>query len=82
MLLASILKSQAVPGRVRAGSAGYLAPETGKHFDHWVTEVWDEQTGRWMCVDADVKRVDVDDFEIAGDVWLAARRGVRRIIPA
>jgi hypothetical protein len=75
MLLASMLKSQAIPARVRVGFAGYLAPETGKHFDHWITEVWDAGTQRWRCVDADVKRVDVDDFEIAGDVWLAARRG-------
>jgi hypothetical protein len=28
-----------------------------------------------MTVDADAKRVDIHDFEIAGGVWLAARQG-------
>jgi hypothetical protein len=75
MLLASMVKSQGIPARVRVGFAGYLVPESGKHFDHWVTEVWNEGEQRWMTVDADAKRVDIDDFEIAGDVWLAAKRG-------
>jgi hypothetical protein len=75
MLLASMAKSQGIPARVRVGFAGYLAPETGQHIDHWVTEVWNEQAQRWLIVDADVERIDVDDFEKAGDVWLAARRG-------
>jgi hypothetical protein len=75
MLLASMVKSQGIPARVRVGFAGYFKPETGKHFDHWVTEVWNEQDTRWMTVDSDTKRVDIHDFEIAGDVWLAAQRG-------
>lgn len=75
MLLASLIKSQGIPARVRVGFAGYLAPETGKHFDHWATEVWNGDEGRWMIVDPDVKRIDIKDFEIAGNVWLAAKRG-------
>lgn len=75
MLLASMVKSRGIPARVRVGFAGYLAPEIGKHIDHWVTEVWNGREGRWMIVDADAGRIDIDDFEIAGDVWLAARRG-------
>jgi hypothetical protein len=75
MFLASMVKSQGIPARVRVGFAGYLAPETGKHFDHWVTEVWNKDEQRWMTVDADAKRVDIHDFEVAGDVWLAAKRG-------
>jgi hypothetical protein len=75
MLLASMVKSQGIPARVRVGFAGYLVPEAGTHFDHWVTEVWNGRETRWMTVDADAKRVDIDDFEIAGDVWLAAKRG-------
>ena len=75
MFLVSMAKSLGFPARVRVGFAGYLAPETGKHFDHWVSEVWNGQEGRWMVVDADARRVDIDDFELAGDVWLRARRG-------
>jgi transglutaminase-like putative cysteine protease len=75
MLLASMVKSQGTPARVRVDFAGYLRPETGKHHDHWVTEAWHQQEQRWVTVDADVKRVDVRDFEIAGDVWLSAKRG-------
>ena len=75
MLLASVVKSRGVPARVRVGFAGYLAPESGKHFDHWIAEIWNEREGRWMSVDPDVKRVDFDDFEVAPDAWLAMRMG-------
>jgi hypothetical protein len=75
MLLVSMIKSRGVPARVRVGFAGYLAPESGKHYDHWVSEIWNEGEQRWMVVDADVKRIDIDDFELAWEVWLRARRG-------
>jgi hypothetical protein len=75
MLLASVLKSRGIPSRVRVGFAGYLNPEGGKHIDHWITQVWNEREGRWMFVDPDTRRIDLDDFELAGDVWLRARRG-------
>ncbi len=75
MLLASMIKSRGVPARVRVGFGGYLAPESGKHYDHWITEIWNEQETRWMSVDPDVQRIDFDEFELAWDVWQRARAG-------
>jgi hypothetical protein len=75
MFLVSMMKYHGVPARVRVGFAGYLAPESGKHYDHWISEIWNGQESRWMFVDPDVKRIDLDDFELAQDVWLRARAG-------
>ncbi len=75
MLLASMMKSRGIPARVRVGFGGYLAPESGKHFDHWITEIWNERKSRWIFVDPGVQRIDFDEFELARDVWLDARAG-------
>ncbi len=75
MLLASMMKSRGIPARVRVGFAGYLAPESGKHYDHWITEIWNERESRWMFVDPDVQRIDLNEFELARDVWLDAKAG-------
>lgn len=75
MLLVSVMKSRGVPARVRVGFAGYIAPESGKHFDHWIAEIWNEREGRWMSVDADTQRVDFNDFEVVWDVWQGTRKG-------
>lgn len=75
MLLVSMVKSRGVPARVRVGFGGYLAPESGKHYDHWISEIWNEREARWMSVDPDVQRIDFDEFELAWDVWLRARAG-------
>jgi hypothetical protein len=75
MFLVSMVKSLGVPARVRVGFGGYLIPESGKHYDHWIAEVWNEREGRWMSVDPDVQRIDFDEFELAWDVWLRARAG-------
>jgi hypothetical protein len=58
MLLVSVIKYRGVPARVRVGFAGYLASKSGKHIDHWISEIWNERENRWMFVDADTKRVD------------------------
>ncbi|MCP4544353.1 MAG: transglutaminase domain-containing protein [Chloroflexi bacterium] len=75
MLLVSMVKSQGIPARVRVGFGGYLAPESGKHYDHWISEIWNDQEARWMSVDPDVQRIDFDEFELAWDVWQRARAG-------
>lgn len=75
MLLISILKHQGVPARVRVGFASYVHPASSRHFDHWIAEVWNEREGRWMFVDPDFKRIDFEGFELAGEVWVRARRG-------
>jgi hypothetical protein len=75
MLLVSMVKSRGIPARVRVGFGGYLAPESGKHFDHWIAEIWNEREDRWMSVDPDVQRIDFNEFELAWDVWQRARAG-------
>jgi hypothetical protein len=81
MLLASVMKSRGIPARVRVGFAGYLAPASGKHFDHWVTQIWNTREDRWMFVDPDAQRVDFDDFELAGDIWLDSTRAGSTVDP-
>ena len=75
MLFVSVMKSRGVPARVRVGFAGYIDPKSSKHFDHWITEIWNEGESRWMSIDGDTNRVDFNEFELAGDVWLRARKG-------
>jgi GNAT superfamily N-acetyltransferase len=77
LLLASIMKHRGVPARVRVGFAEYVSDRKGKYVDHWICEVWHEGEQRWMFVDPDTQMVDFprEQFKLAGDVWLAARRG-------
>lgn len=77
IFLASILKYQGVPARVRCGFASYLAPGTGYHIGHVICEVWNDDEKRWMFVDPDRKKVDIprEQFELAGDVWLRLQEG-------
>lgn len=73
LLLASILKTQGIPVRVRVGFASYLSPPgLNKSCDHWICEVWNIQENRWIFVDPDLCKVDFErnEFELAGDVWL------------
>jgi len=77
LLLASILKSQNIPVRVRVGFAGYLAPPgVNKSIDHWICEVWDEQKSSWIYVDPDLCKVNFDknEFEPAGESWLKVQK--------
>ncbi|MCP4361095.1 MAG: GNAT family N-acetyltransferase [Chloroflexi bacterium] len=78
ILLASILKFRGRPTRVRVGFAGYLSDRPGKYINHWICEVWHEGDGRWLFVDSDTMMVDFPrpEFKLAGDVWLAARKGL------
>lgn len=73
ILLASILKSQGVPARLRVGFAKYLSPPgVDMACDHWICEIWDQRAGKWIFADPDKEMVDFDrkEFELSGDVWL------------
>lgn len=87
VLLASLLRHQAIPARARCGFGAYFAPN---HFeDHWVTEYWDAARARWVLVDAqldalqrevlgiDFDPLDVprDQFLVAGKAWQLCRAG-------
>jgi hypothetical protein len=77
IFLASVLKYQGVPARVRCGFAPYLAPGTGYDIAHVICEVWNDDEKRWMFADPDRKKVDipVEQFELGGDVWLQLQEG-------
>ena len=87
LLLAAMLRHQGRPARARCGFATYFLPE---HYeDHWVTEYWSQEQGRWVLVDAqldafqsDALRIgfdplDVprDQFLVAGQAWQMCRSG-------
>ncbi|WED29423.1 transglutaminase-like domain-containing protein [Vibrio sp. DW001] len=69
LLLASILKSQGVPVRLRYGFATYLY--SGRFIYHVVCEVWSNEEQRWILVDPDRELYDLsgEDFILAGSAW-------------
>ncbi|WP_407151614.1 transglutaminase domain-containing protein [Bradyrhizobium sp. ORS 86] len=85
LLLCSMLRSRAIPARVRCGFAAYLAADT--YQDHWICEYWSPGTMRWVQVDAQLDRPQVDQLGITFDcadlppgafitaarAWLSAR---------
>ena len=76
LLLISIMKYRGIPARARVGFAPYLNAER-KPSCHWIAEIWNPQEHRWLFVDPDIKRVDFprQEFDLAGSVWLKARKG-------
>lgn len=77
LLLTSILRHQGVPARARAGWCKYVSRDGRKYVDHWITEVWNQEEGRWMLVDAKPKKIDFspEEFQFGGEAWLVFRRG-------
>jgi Transglutaminase-like superfamily len=83
----AMLRYFGVPARARCGFGAYF--QKGKFLDHWVTEYWNADTGRWMLVDAqldarqrelfkvafDPLDVPRDQFLVAGDAWHLHRSG-------
>jgi hypothetical protein len=86
LLHVAFLRAHGVPARMRCGFAGYFG-NTGKWFDHWITERWDGQ--RWVRDDPQVDDVqrkiahidfDVNDqpqgkFLSANEAWALTRAG-------
>lgn len=75
LLLASFLKHQGVPARVRAGWVKYISSDQTRFGDHWLTEVWLASESRWILVDTNPKRIDLPrhEFESGGKAWLNLR---------
>ena len=83
----AMLRDQGVPARARCGFGTYFMKD--KALDHWVTEYWSEDRGRWTLVDSQLDahqralfKVDFDPFDvprdrflIAGDAWALCRNG-------
>jgi len=76
LLLVSILRSQGVPVRIRAGFARYFEEKNGVRFGHVICEVWDENEQQWILVDPDRNMVDFDaeKFEFSYKAWLDLRK--------
>jgi hypothetical protein len=87
LFLVAMLRARGIPARGRCGFGSYFNP--GYFEDHWVTEYWNEQEGRWILVDPqfdevwrrelkiehDVMDVPRDRFLIAGDAWVQCKEG-------
>lgn len=89
LLHVSLLRHAGVPARLRSGFADYFGTDGfdgGFHFDHVVTEYWDERRG-WLLADAQIADPDWypmpfdpmdvprDRFLVAGQAWQAIRAG-------
>jgi hypothetical protein len=88
LLHCSFLRHTGVPARLRSGFADYFGSD-GFHFDHMVTEYWDDEQG-WLLndpqladpmiidtlqVDFDPMNLPRDRFLVAGSAWRAIRAG-------
>ncbi|MEW1861455.1 MULTISPECIES: transglutaminase-like domain-containing protein [unclassified Streptomyces] len=83
LLHVSLLRHVGIPARLRSGFADYFGDD-GFHFDHVVTEYWDDQRG-WLLADAqivdperysmpfDPTDVPRDRFLVAGKAWQLIR---------
>lgn len=71
MLLASILRYQGIPVRLRAGFSRYYEKQAKVRFGHIICEAWDERSGRWTGVDPDREIVGMAsrDFDFACQAW-------------
>ena len=87
VLLCALLRARGVPARARCGFGAYFEPT--RFEDHWVGEVWDDATGAWRLVDAQLDaaqrqlfRISFDpldvprhQFLVAGAAWQRCRSG-------
>ncbi len=84
ILLASILKAKGIPTRARSGFAEYIHYD-GIHYDHWITEYFDEKENRWRLVDADehcpdhemgfnLNDIPYDKFVFGANAYLGVRQ--------
>jgi len=71
MLLASILRYQGIPARIRAGYAKYIGGQKGIRVTHAICEVWDKEDSEWILVDPDRQRINFPrhEFEFAYETW-------------
>lgn len=75
LLLASILRHQGIPVRLRAGHAKYIGDDSSVRVTHVICEVWDAQRDTWILVDPDRHKINFDrqEFEFACETWYKLR---------
>jgi len=71
LLLASILRHQGKPVRLRAGFARYYEKQLNVRFSHVICEVWNENEGQWDILDPDrnMQNLSREKFEYPSEVW-------------
>ncbi len=71
LLLASILRHNNIPVRLRGGFARYYEEEAKVRFGHVICEVWDKENQQWILVDPDRNYIDVSEkqFEFPSEAW-------------
>jgi Transglutaminase-like superfamily len=86
-LSCALLRRAGIPARARCGFADYF--ERARFVDHWITEYWDGDEGRWIRIDAQLDAVqraalapafNTEDqpegrFLPAGEAWHRCRQG-------
>ena len=77
LLHVSLLRHLGIPARLRSGFADYFGSD-GFHFDHVVTEYWDDTRG-WLLADAQIHdpghyTMDFDPADVPRDRFLTAGR--------
>ena len=65
VLSCALLRHHGVAARARCGFADYF--ERGRYVDHWLTELWREEEGRWVRVDVELDPVVTEAFAIGFD---------------
>ncbi|MEO7572643.1 MAG: transglutaminase domain-containing protein [Acidimicrobiales bacterium] len=82
VLACALLRAHGLPARARCGFAGYFTP--GRYVDHWITEHWDEPSGRWRRIDSEILGTDIvprpadlaeEEFLSGGEAWQRCRSG-------
>ncbi|MBO2463922.1 transglutaminase-like domain-containing protein [Actinomadura violacea] len=85
LLFCSFLRHAGIPARLRSGFADYFGSE-GFHFDHMVTEYWDDRHG-WRLADAQLAdprvttafAIDFDPMDVPRDRFLVAGAALQLI---
>jgi hypothetical protein len=78
MLTTALFRHRGIPARARGGFETYFS-ET-RHHDHWITEYWNAEAGRWVRVDAEIESeegLDLPDgaFLTGAEAWRMCRNG-------
>ncbi|MFC4017868.1 transglutaminase-like domain-containing protein [Micromonospora sp. GCM10011542] len=82
VLSCALLRYRGVAARARCGFATYFQP--GRGVDHWITEYWHDNDGRWARVDPEIlggsvlvraEDLAAGDFLTGGEAWTAFRAG-------
>lgn len=87
LLAVALCREVGMPARARCGFATYF--EEGHYIDHWVLEVWNQETEKWTYVDAQLDPIqerllkitfnplDLKDglFVTGAEAWELCRRG-------